>query len=442
MKRFLIALVFLLIGNTAYAQMPGIATNVHQTYKPPLAAPGIPCGPVRVNCDFITGRTSSNPLKKGFITDGPPIVGISSTSVTVGLGVKVFTVDLSKDYFGTNDSVIFASAADPTNQQMTGSVTSLVGTTLTVNVTAKVGSATASDWNEIFHLPGGWFPSGGAIRARTADAVDWDFRGITQNFRLDGATFILISQSLVNACGLTNPDINVALFDNRSAASFSMTNTEIDGCNYTGRFATIGGNTTSPCPITFQYNKLHRLPGDIISGCVGIAATTFSHSYNYLQTSCTTLLSFGQHTDGWQMTAWQAGDLEIKNNVVSLSCLNNLTGSTVTAPFNITVTAAFAGTVNVHENIAYGGSKTNYAVTPVCPCPAGAMIFRNIYIAYTLFPTSIYYDGGFLYEGGPGAVNAAYPNLTVTNIFNAFTGRPLNFIWNDAGTQKTVFHIP
>lgn len=69
----------------------------------------------------------------------------SVTSVSIGTGAKVFTVASSSLEIDVGDYVVASSAADTTNY-MYGTVTSYVGTTLTLNITTIHGSGTFANW--------------------------------------------------------------------------------------------------------------------------------------------------------------------------------------------------------------------------------------------------------------------------------------------------------
>ena len=68
----------------------------------------------------------------------------SSTSHSVTVGSKTFTVPAGLVFANTN-SVIILSSAGPSNY-MIGTVTSYVGTTMTINVTSAIGSGTFTAW--------------------------------------------------------------------------------------------------------------------------------------------------------------------------------------------------------------------------------------------------------------------------------------------------------
>lgn len=89
-----------------------------------------------------TNAANSASLAQSYVN---ALTSTSTTSLTIGTGAKVFTTQINKGYAaGQFFSAI--SAANSANY-MHGTVTSYVGTTLTVNVTDIGGSGTLSDWN-------------------------------------------------------------------------------------------------------------------------------------------------------------------------------------------------------------------------------------------------------------------------------------------------------
>lgn len=69
----------------------------------------------------------------------------SGSSVSIGTGAKVFTVTSSTLEIDVGDYVVASATADTTNY-MYGTVTSYVGTTLTINITTTHGVGTFSNW--------------------------------------------------------------------------------------------------------------------------------------------------------------------------------------------------------------------------------------------------------------------------------------------------------
>jgi len=72
------------------------------------------------------------------------LIGTSTSSLTIGLGAKVFTTQAGK-FFDAGSSLLITSDADP-NNFMFGVVTTYIGTTLTMDITVTGGSGTFSDW--------------------------------------------------------------------------------------------------------------------------------------------------------------------------------------------------------------------------------------------------------------------------------------------------------
>lgn len=76
------------------------------------------------------------------IADAPQYTDLSTSNLTVGTGSKVFTVTAGKSWVAG----MLLVAANGSNT-MTGTVTSYVGTTLTLNVTVITGSGTFASWS-------------------------------------------------------------------------------------------------------------------------------------------------------------------------------------------------------------------------------------------------------------------------------------------------------
>lgn len=70
----------------------------------------------------------------------------SSTSITFGTGSQAFTVSAGLSNWNTGDTVMITSAGSAATDYMYGTITSYVTTTLTINVTASVGSGAHTDW--------------------------------------------------------------------------------------------------------------------------------------------------------------------------------------------------------------------------------------------------------------------------------------------------------
>ena len=74
------------------------------------------------------------------------LVVTSTTSVSIGTGSKVFTV-ASGLGVSAGQFIIMASDAAPTTNYMWGQISSYTSTTLTINVTATLGSGSYADWS-------------------------------------------------------------------------------------------------------------------------------------------------------------------------------------------------------------------------------------------------------------------------------------------------------
>ena len=74
-----------------------------------------------------------------------PVTATSTSSLAIGTGSKTFTTQSGKS-FVAGHPVRIVSAANPTTNYMTGTVTSYSSTTLVVSVAATGGSGTYADW--------------------------------------------------------------------------------------------------------------------------------------------------------------------------------------------------------------------------------------------------------------------------------------------------------
>lgn len=421
-----------------------IVVRGYRVYLPGL---GVPCiGPVNASCDFLTGPTSLAQLKVGRINGDDPIPGtISTSSVSIGTGSKVFTIDLSITAFGSNDFVKLASISQPTNF-VGGTISSLVDTTLTITVPTGSacftaggssspctgGSGSYSDWQLIEHSPNGWFQTGGRTRQRTSDGIGWDFRGSKFVYTMDGPSPITLSQSYFDACALSNADVNAPLLNIQTGAPVS--NISADGCGYTGRLTSmIGGGV----PSIFEFNKIIRAPLDIFNPVSSASVSSLAIRYNYMQSVCTTALSFGLHADGMQTVNWDNTNIEGYNNVIAIQCMGS-NPSTVSAVINWGPVATFNGDIYFHDSIFIGGGFSVFAGDPGCTVCTGTIRFVNIYISNPVFQSDAFGNQGFITPN-----QAAWPNLSVPSVQSAgVNAGPLTMRWNNKGVVTTVTHIP
>ncbi|MDO8553074.1 MAG: hypothetical protein Q7S01_06170 [bacterium] len=105
--------------------------------------------------DSYIATPASTPAAMGDAFEGGFYTGMiwnqlvqSTTSVAIGTGTKVFTVadmDATPIVYG-GQALEVRSRANPTNN-MIGTVTSAIGTTLTLNITSVGGSGTLTDWS-------------------------------------------------------------------------------------------------------------------------------------------------------------------------------------------------------------------------------------------------------------------------------------------------------
>lgn len=99
--------------------------------------------------------------------------GTSATSTVLGTGSKTFTTQSGK-YFNVGASLIIASASSPSTRYMTGIVTAYSGTSLTVNVSAFLGTGTYTDWVIVVAGTPGAKGDPGSAGAGTGDMLKSD----------------------------------------------------------------------------------------------------------------------------------------------------------------------------------------------------------------------------------------------------------------------------
>ena len=98
------------------------------------------------------------------------LTGTSTTSLSITVASKTFTTQASK-FFAAGNSVTITSDANPTVDNMFGTVTSYSGTTLIVNVLAVNGSGTHTDWTIKVSGARGAQGAQGAAGAGTGDML-------------------------------------------------------------------------------------------------------------------------------------------------------------------------------------------------------------------------------------------------------------------------------
>lgn len=400
-------------------------------YRPPLAFPGIP------GIDFVVGRTSTNTLSVGLIPLSLPVAGVSSTSVTIGTGSKVFTVDASKltpfNVVATN-RIGLASAANSTNF-LKGTVTSLVGSTLTINVPVggTGGSGAFTDWELIEHLPPQCAYDAAATGIRTGSAtsdfsiIDWDFRGLDSCFYLQQTKTITFSQCLFD---LTNyvTDTNVPFMANRSGAPpFIVQNCTFNGANSTLNVTKCLGGTCILC----EYSDFQAWPMDW-ADLNPVAGTTTNIRFNRVVITSSTLAAYGLHADGMQSTSWTTGiAFNIYNNNITM-----LTpppgGSGVSFVFNIgAATGDWTAPTSIHDNIIGGGAFNIAAQQNSGHVNTSSISFTNNYCSDGIF--------GIFYTTG-----TTVANITVDAFRSTTTGAAQTFSYTDSGggAHNNVTSIP
>ena len=91
-----------------------------------------------------TSETNAGISETNAAASAAQLTGTSTSSLSIGLGAKVFTTQAGK-FFDAGSSLLITSDADP-NNFMFGIVTTYSGTTLTMDITVTGGSGTFSDW--------------------------------------------------------------------------------------------------------------------------------------------------------------------------------------------------------------------------------------------------------------------------------------------------------
>lgn len=93
----------------------------------------------------ISASEAADSAARAAASSAANLQGTSTTSVVIGTGSKVFTIQAGMA-FTVGRFVLVSSAANPANY-MHGQITAYSGTSLTVNVTNIGGSGTLNDWN-------------------------------------------------------------------------------------------------------------------------------------------------------------------------------------------------------------------------------------------------------------------------------------------------------
>lgn len=395
------------------------------TYRPPLPN-GIP------GIDFAVGRTSTNPLRRAVTVDDTPLAGLSTSSVTIGTGSKVFTIDLAVGAdpganvtYDANDNIKLVSAADNANF-VKGTVTSLVGTTLTINVASVGGSGTKADWSLAEHLPAqqSYSTGSGIIRTGSSGAdfsiTDWDYRQVSgvQYGQLSKA--ISYSQCLFALRGISSANANQVFIGVRSGTP----NISVSRCSFLGENsilgmpACVGGGV-----VLFEYCDISGWPSDIFN-LTPVASLDTIIRYNKVQSAASADSSSGLHADCFQMTSWPTGNsLQIYGN--KLEMLAPHTGGVgVTGAFNLgTQKGDWVADVQINDNWIIGGNA-DY--------PIG--ITENDFVS-AIFPGGTFSGIVSLarnYIAGIGQ-NALYPsnripaNMTIDCLRSALDGHIISF---------------
>lgn len=140
--------------------------------------------------------------------------GTSVTSVTPGVGVKVFETQAGK-FFEAGAFLLVTSDGDPT-KFMSGQVASYIGTTLTINVTQFSGAAPLADWT--IRVSGRFGIDGDQV-PRTVIVVTGDL-DVSAGFVTN--TFYLVRPVAEAQVTITIPDATTGGFVDGFEASFHL----------------------------------------------------------------------------------------------------------------------------------------------------------------------------------------------------------------------------
>ncbi len=400
------------------------------TFRPTFTSPGVP------GQDYVVGRTSTNQLRVA-VTNGSPILSnLSTTSVTIGTGSKVFTINTALSSFSGSDvnngadNITLASHANNANF-MKGTVTSLVGSTLTINVTSVGGSGTFTDWECIIHLPSNCSYDGSVTGLRTGSnstnfsIVDWDFRGMNSIFFLQNTHSTQFSQCLFDLSGYSISGTPAFMSQRSGTGDFSIDHCTFDGLNSIYPVSCFGGGL-----VTCQYSDCINWPVDWMDGgAVSGKKTTIQYNRVNVASTATT---GGLHADCIQITSW--GDttgLDIHHNVFSIPATTPPgSGTLVNSCINIGSNSGdILAPVTINNCILSGGGYQQYFENKHNGTPAGSItVGGNVYGGGWNF--------GPTYSGSAAGWN--FVNLTIQGIKSSSDGSTVLFFLNENISTSSV----
>ena len=159
----------------------------------------------------------------------------STTSLAIGTGTKVFTIQSGK-YYSAGDYVLVVSDANPSVDYMFGTVTSYSGTTLTTSISVVGGSGTKADWTIRVSGPRGAQGTAGsldfsALTAETTVDTTNDYFVMLDASESGGTNNKITPQTLFNSfknmTAITAPanDDSILLFDSSGSLAGPITTT-------------------------------------------------------------------------------------------------------------------------------------------------------------------------------------------------------------------------
>lgn len=364
--------------------MSGILLGV---YRPFFTSPGIP------SIDFPVGRISTNQLSIAVAAGSPPILALSSTSVTIGTGTKTFTINTALSIFTATDNITLASTANNSNF-MTGTVTSLVGTTLTLNIASVGGSGTFSDWECILHLPAQCAYDGAQVAIRTGSGTadfsitDWQFSSIPAVFFIQNNHKVTFSQCLFDWNAFiyltppTGPYIARRSASGGGEPTFSMDHCTMDGTGSNSGLTCLGSNLAS---VTYCY--FLNVPTDWWDQAPAATGIDTLIAYNRVVVSSMASPSSGVHSDCIQMVQYASeNSFYIHHNWFTLPNSQPSGGSIVNTTLTLnTNTNTWNTILNIDNCIFEGGGYTAQLIQGPNAANAAINLGANIYFGKWLF---------------------------------------------------------
>lgn len=402
----------LLLAGPAQAWRHGNAT-----FNPTFSPPGIPCGSIYVStCDYPTGRTSTNQFRVAVSNGSDVLSNFSASSITIGTGAKVATIDTSLSAFDPTDLITLTSRANSANF-ISGTVTSLVGTTLTMNITSVGGSGTFSDWDCTHHLPAGSGYDAGVSGIRIGSnsapitVTDWDFDGVNAVIYIQQSQHVSFVQTRF---GLSNFSfVNAPYIATRSgSATYSLTNVTIEGySSFVGGATMALGNGLLSC----SYCWIKNWPGSDVYNGAGVAGQATTLEYSVFDNVSTLDGSHGLHSDFSQLNLRAGTALNIHHVIATLPTTTPPGGTDVDSILLwSSINGAWDATTSINNVIFYGGGYVIHVFQGANPANAPVAFGENVYFGAWAF-------------GPTYTTDAPLSSLSITGIKSLTTGLPVQF---------------